>query len=72
MQEDITFLSFSVIFKNTTPLHHAYLDAFFEEEFDADSALASTQKRPMIPRKKIHAYIVRTEGPRWIPAAASG
>lgn len=68
MQEDITFLSFSVIFKNTTPLHHAYLDAFFEEEFDADSALASTQKRPMIPRKKIHAYIARTEGAAMDPS----
>lgn len=71
MQEDITFLSFSVIFKNTTPLHHAYLDAFFEEEFDADSALASTQKRPMIPRKKFTHILPEPRVPRWIPAAAS-
>ena len=59
MQEDITFLSYSIIFNDTTPQHQAYLDAFFQEEFDADSALESTQKRPMVPRKKIHAYIAR-------------
>lgn len=68
MQEDITFLSFSVIFNDTTPLHQAYLDAFFEEEFDAESALASTQKRPMIPRKKIHAYIARIKGAAMDPS----
>lgn len=68
IQEDITFLAFSVIFNNKEPLHQAYLDAFFEEEFDADSALESTQKRPMIPRKKIHAYIARTEGSAMDPS----
>ena len=62
MQEDITFLSFSIIFNDTTPLHQTYLDAFFQEEFDADSALESTQKRPMVSRKKIRAYIARIEG----------
>jgi len=62
MQEDISFLSFGVIHGDTTPLHQSYLDAFFEEEFDAETALASTQKRPMIPRRKIHAYLARIEG----------
>lgn len=62
MQEDITFLAFAVIFNDMTPLHQSYLDAFFEEEFDADTALESTQKRPMVPRKKIRAYIARAEG----------
>ncbi|WP_397409812.1 hypothetical protein [Polaromonas sp.] len=68
LQEDITFLTFSVIFDNKTQLHQDYLDAFFEEEFDADTALASTQKRPMIPRKKIQAYIARTEGAAMDPS----
>ena len=49
IEEDIAFLTFSVIFNNSTPLHREYLDAFYEEEFDDESALASTQKRPMIP-----------------------
>jgi len=68
MQEDITFLSFAVIFNKTTPLHQAYLAAFYEEEFDAESAMASTQKRPMIPRKKIHAYIAQIEGAAMDPS----
>jgi hypothetical protein len=62
IQEDIAFLSFSVVFNDTTPLHQAYLDAFFEEEFDADSAMESEQRRPMIPRQKIRAYIARCGG----------
>src|SRR6266508_1386110 len=62
MQEDIAFLAFAIIFDDVTPLHQSYLVAFFEEEFDAESALASTQKRPMVPRKKIHAYIARVMG----------
>ena len=59
IQEDVTFLAFSVIFEEPTPLHSAYLESFFEEEFDAASAIDSTQLRPMIPRKKIRAYIAR-------------
>lgn len=62
-QEDITFLSFAVIFDDMTELHREYLSAFFEEEFDdPESAIDSTQKRPMVGRKKIRAYIARTEG----------
>ena len=62
LQEDITFLAFAIIFNCKEQLHQDYLDAFFQEEFDADTALASTQKRPMVPRKKIQAWIARTEG----------
>lgn len=61
LQEDIAFLSYAIIFSDHTQLHQEYLDAFYEEEFDADSALASTQKRPMIPRRKIRAYIAQKE-----------
>ncbi len=61
IQEDITFLAYSVIFDDSTPLHRAYLEAFYDEEFDAATALASTQKRPMISRQKIRAYIARLE-----------
>lgn len=62
LQEDITFLALGVIFSTWTSLHQNYLDAFFEEEFDADSAIESTQKRPMVPRKKIRAWIASVEG----------
>ncbi len=62
LHEDISFLALAVIFDGHTPLHQQYLEAFFEEEFDAESAFASTQKRPMIPRQKIRAYIAKVEG----------
>lgn len=62
-QEDVTFLSYAAIFNDMTDLHKRYLDAFFEEEFDKpEDPVASTQKRPMVPRKKILAYITRIEG----------
>ncbi len=59
IQEDLLFLADGVIFNDLTTLHKKYLEAFFEEEFDADDALSSTQKRPMIPRRKIRAHIAR-------------
>jgi hypothetical protein len=61
LQEDVTFLSFGIIFDRWSKLHDDYLAAFFEEEFDADTAIASTQKRPMILRKKIRAAIASME-----------
>ena len=45
-----------------THLHHKYLDGFYEEEFDKPDPVSLTQKRPMVPREKILAYIVRIEG----------
>jgi len=56
--EDISFLAYSVVFHDTTDLHREYLEAFFEEEFDnPQSAIHSTQKRPMVRRQKIRAYL---------------
>ena len=61
IQQDISFLALGVIRgDHESPLHRRYLDAFFEEEFDADTAIESIQKRDMIPRKKIQAYLVDT------------
>ncbi|WP_201443367.1 hypothetical protein [Marinobacter nitratireducens] len=62
LQEDIQFLAFGVIFEDWTALHDSYLSSFFEEEFDSDSAMSSSQKRPMIPRKKIRSWIASVEG----------
>jgi hypothetical protein len=59
LQEDITFLSFSVINNDSTPLHQAYLDAFYQEEFLPVASRTTSVDRPMIPRKKIRAYIDR-------------
>ena len=63
IQEDILFLVFGVVFDDLTPLHKRYLDAFFEEEFDAVDAIESSQKRDTVPRKKIRAYNARKVGP---------
>jgi hypothetical protein len=57
IQEDINFLSFSVIFNDLTSLHLGYLEVFYEEEFDAVSARPVKQKRPPISRKKIRDYV---------------
>ena len=58
IQQDILFLGFGVIQgDDNSSLHGCYLKYFFEEEFDANSASESTQKRGMVRRKKIQAYL---------------
>ena len=44
---------------NPSPRYQKFMDDFWAEEFDADTALASTQKRGMTPRQKIQAEISR-------------
>ena len=56
LHEDISFLSYGRVF-GETDLHRSYLASFYEEEFDADSAIESTQKRAMVPRRKIRAWL---------------
>jgi hypothetical protein len=61
-QQDITFLSMARLDHDFTELHERYLSYFYEEEFDKpQDPVASTQKRPSIPRQKIHAYLARKE-----------
>ena len=61
--EDVEFLAFSIICGDSTDLHREYLEAFYQEEFDdPGSAFKSSQKRPMIPRPKIRAYIAQITG----------
>lgn len=65
IEEDIAFLCFGIIYNDISELHNKYLSAFYEEEYDnPHSSIASTQKRPMIQRKKIRAFVNknRTEG----------
>jgi hypothetical protein len=62
-EEDIAFLCFGIIFGEINDLHKEYLAAFYEEEFDdPESAIRSTQRRPMIPRKKIRAFVSKDRG----------
>jgi hypothetical protein len=64
LNEDISFLSLAAS-QGATDLHKEFLSAFWEEEFDKESALESTQKRPMIKRQKIRAFLARAfeDGP---------
>jgi hypothetical protein len=70
-QEDVTFLCYAVIFSDVTDLHRTYLDAFYQEEFDnPDDVVESTQKRPMVSRQKVRAYLARIEGSGLDPSRA--
>jgi hypothetical protein len=61
--EDIIFLVYAVTNDTITDLHKRYLDAFWEEEIDESGTMIdSKQKRPMIPRKKIRAYLGKIYG----------
>lgn len=71
LHEDVSFMALAAINGELTKLHEDFLTSFFEEEFDADTALGSTQKRQMIPRKKIRAYIARNEGAELDPSTGA-
>lgn len=62
LHEDILFLSAALIYDDITPDHLNYLKWFYEEEFDANSAIESSQRRGMVGRKKIRAYLAKIEG----------
>jgi hypothetical protein len=56
--EDIVFLCQAIGKDRISELHQKYLAAFYEEEFDdPDRPILSNQKRPAVPRSKIHAAI---------------
>lgn len=56
--DDIRFLCIPKTGGEFTETHKMYLAYFYQEEFDVpDNAFLSTQNRPSIPRKKIHAVI---------------
>ena len=61
ISEDIQFLAFGVLEgDHKSELHCQFLDAFYQEEFDAETAIRSSQNRQMVPRRKIQAYLTRT------------
>lgn len=69
IHEDITFLAYGLICNDLTQLHKQYLDAFYEEEFDAADPIKSSQRRPMVPRAKIQAYIANRKGSALDPSS---
>ena len=61
--QDILFLCHAIIYDDWTEHHQTYLDAFYQEEFDnPDSAIESSQKRQMVKRNKIVAFISKERG----------
>ncbi len=64
LQEDVLFLADGFMKgKLITEPHKSFLAGFYQEEFDNPaSPIDSTQKRPMVPRRKIQAYLARVEG----------
>ncbi|MCY4262741.1 MAG: hypothetical protein OXC97_05450 [Candidatus Dadabacteria bacterium] len=62
IQEDVCFLSYGIISGDLDEsLHKKYLDAFFQEEFDSEDPMKSTQKRPTVSRRKVRAYIAKKD-----------
>ena len=61
LSDDVFFLSIPLLSGGLTTLHQEYLNAFFQEDFDAATGKPLAQDRPMIPRKKIRAYIANSE-----------
>jgi hypothetical protein len=62
MNEDAQFLAAAIMGKAFTPLHETFLRDFWAEEFDIpDNPMESSQKRGMVPRDKVRAYLARLE-----------
>jgi len=59
---DVVFLSLGATDDELGSLHKEYLKYFYQEEFDKpDDPLGSRQDRPMVSRKKIHAWLARRQ-----------
>jgi hypothetical protein len=63
LREDAVFLAHGILQGELEGDHKKFLDSFYEEEFDnPESAFDSTQKRTMLSRDKIQAYLARIKG----------
>ena len=58
--EDVIFLAVSLMFGGEEQIHRDYLDVFFTEEFEPATGKPLSRQRPMVPRKKIRAYIAHS------------
>ena len=54
-REDVHFMCDAIRNQGTSDLQQQFIKEFFQEEFDSDSPLESTQKRKRVPRRKIQA-----------------
>lgn len=58
-RDDVFFMSEAVRTGEVTPLHERFMNEFFQEEFDNEIPIKSTQKRDRIARDQIQAAIAR-------------
>ncbi|MEO7478427.1 MAG: hypothetical protein ABIT64_04245 [Lysobacteraceae bacterium] len=59
--EDALFLAVALMFGPLEDIHSEFLETFFAEEFDPKTGKPLPEQRPMVPRKKIRAYIARSK-----------
>jgi len=62
IEEDVTFLSLSIILNKPTDNHTRLLDSFWQEEFDTSGPRPTSVPRDMVPRSKIRAYNANPNG----------
>lgn len=61
LNEDVCYLSLGLIRDEWPTWHDRYLAEFWQEEFDAATAMQSTQRRDRVPREKVRAFIAKFE-----------
>jgi len=60
LAEDALFLAIPFAFGTPEDIHQQFLDSFYAEDFDPRTGKPVPEQRPMIPRKRIRAYIARS------------
>lgn len=58
-REDVALMCDAIRNQGTSDVQQRFIEEFFQEEFDSDSPLESTQKRRPIPRRKIQAELAK-------------
>ncbi|MDP3619426.1 MAG: hypothetical protein Q8R63_06490 [Ramlibacter sp.] len=61
MNEDVSYLSLGLIRSEWPSWNDRFLAEFWQEEFDAPTAMRSTQRRDRVPREKVRAFIAKFE-----------
>ena len=71
-REDVHLMCNAIRNQGTSDVQQRFIEEFFQEEFDSDSPLESTQKRDRIQRKKIQAALAKTSKEVLNPSDAQG
>jgi len=60
-REDVSFMCDAIRRGELSNIQQRFVDDFFQEEFDSESPLLSTQRRDRVPRRQIQAALARAE-----------